>query len=204
MTSDGVIKGTTVHRMSETERWDTKLMANMKGVPWKLRPRVDETIDSSIVISLPEVKEKLTPITRDGGPRNLYVRKKDLLKPDGSYDYTPGCPGCEAIMVGMPAVAHNADCRMRVTHRLETTDEGRKRLAEVMERQERGKIAKAKADVPVVDGRPDAEDHEVRASEALGEPVRERRDSDEVTSPRAEKKARSETTEQKACGRKLG
>ena len=122
--------------MSETERWDMKLMANMKGVPWKLRPR-------------PEVKEKLTPITRDGGPRNLYVRKKDLLKADGSYDYTPGCPGCEAIMVGMPAVAHNADCRMRVTHRLETTDEGRKRLAEVMERQERGKIAKAKADVPV-------------------------------------------------------
>ena len=135
--------------MSETERWDMKLMANMKGVPWKLRPRMDETIDSSIVISLPEVKEKLTPITRDGGPRNLYVRKKDLLKADGSYDYTPGCPGCEAIMVGMPAVAHNADCRMRVTHRLETTDEGRKRLAEVMERQERGKIAKAKADVPV-------------------------------------------------------
>ena len=49
----------------------------------------DETIDSSIAISLPEVKEKLTPITRDGGPRNLYVRKKDLLKADGSYDYTP-------------------------------------------------------------------------------------------------------------------
>ena len=203
MTSDGVIKGTTVHRMSETERWDTKLMANMKGVPWKLRPRMDETIDSSIVISLPEVKEKLTPITRDGGPRNLYVRKKDLLKPDGSYDYTPGCPGCEAIMVGMPAVAHNADCRMRVTHRLETTDEGRKRLAEVMERQERGKIAKAKADVPVVDGRPDAEDHEVRASEALGEPVRERRDSDEVTSPRAEKKAKAKPQSRKRVGENL-
>ena len=66
MTSDGVIKGTTVHRMSEPDRWDTKLMSEMKGVPWKLRPRMDETIDSSIVISLPEVKEKLTPITRDG------------------------------------------------------------------------------------------------------------------------------------------
>ena len=55
------------------------------------------------------------------------MRKKDLLKADGSYDYTPGCPGCEAIMVGMPAVAHNADCRMRVTHRLETTEEGGKK-----------------------------------------------------------------------------
>ena len=205
MTSDGVIKGTTVHRMSEPDRWDMKLMGEMKGVPWKLRPRMDETIDSSIVISLPEVKEKLTPITRDGGPRNLYVRKKDLLKADGSYDYTPGCPGCEAMMVGMPAIAHNADCRMRVTHRLETTEEGRKRLAEVMERQERGKIAKAgkPADVPVVEGRPDAEDHEVRASEALGEPLRERRDSDEVVSPRAEKKAKAKTQSRKRLGENL-
>ena len=111
----------------------------------------------------------MTPITRDGGPRNLYVRKKDLLKADGTYDYTPGCPGCEAIMVGMPSIAHNADCRMRVTHRLETTEEGRKRVAEVMERQERGKIAKA--DAPVVDGRPDAEE------QAFGEPVREREET---------------------------
>ena len=71
-------------------------MADMKGVPWKLRPRMDETIDSSIVISPPEVKERWTPITRDGGPRNLYVRKKDLVEGDGTYDYTPGCPGCEA------------------------------------------------------------------------------------------------------------
>ena len=55
-----------------------------------------------------------------------------------------------------------------------------------------------------MDGRPDAEDHEVRASEALGEPVRERRDSDEATSPRARKEGQSETTEQKACGRKPG
>ena len=191
--------------MGESDRWDTKLMGEMKGVPWKLRPRMDETIDSSIAISLPEVKEKLTPITRDGGPRNLYVRKRDLLKADGSYDYTPGCPGCGAMMVGMPAIAHNADCRMRVTHRLETTEEGRKRLAEVMERQERGKIAKAgkPADVPVVEGRPDAEDHEVRASEALGEPLRERRDSDEVVSPRAEKKAKAKPQSRKRLGENL-
>ena len=69
---------------------------------------------------------------------------------------------------------------------METTEEGRKRLAQVMEREKRGKIAKAgkPADVPVVEGRPDAEGHEVRASEALGEPLRERRDSDEVVSPR--------------------
>ena len=205
MTSDGVIRGTTVHQMSEPIRWDTKLMGEMKGVPWKLTPRMDETIDSSIAISLPEVKEKLTPITRDGGPRNLYARKKDLLKADGSYDYTPGCPGCEAMMVGMPAIAHNADCSMRVTHRLETRAEGRKRLAEVMERQERGKIAKAgrPADVAVAEGRPDAEDHEVRASEALGEPVRERRDSDEVVSPRAEKKAKAKSQCRKRLGENL-
>ncbi len=93
---------------------------------------------------------------------------------------------------------------MRVTRRFET-EEGWKRLAEVMERQPRGKIAKAgrPADVPAVEGRPGAEDHEVRASEALGEPVRERRDSDEVTSPRAEKKAKAKSQSRKRLGENL-
>ena len=97
-----------------SNEWNWK---DMKGVPWKLRPRMDETIDSSIVILLPEVKERLTPITERWWTKELlYVRKKDLLKADGTYEYTPGRPGCEVIMVGMPAIARNADCRMRVTH----------------------------------------------------------------------------------------
>ena len=80
-----------------------------------------------------------------------------------------------------------------------------KKKIEIMERQERGKIAKAErpADVPVVEGRPDAEGHEVRASEALGEPVRERRDSDEVVSPRAEKKAKAKSQSRKRLGENL-
>ena len=69
---------------------------------------------------------------------------------------------------------------MRVTHRLETTEEGRKRVAEVMERQERGKIAKA--DAPVVDGRPDAEE------QAFGEPVREREETPKKWRRRAQKR----------------
>ena len=57
--------------------------------------------------------------------------------------------------------------------------------------------------MPVVDGRPDAEEQEVRASEALGEPVREGRDSDEVTSPRAEKKAKAKPQCRKRYGENL-
>ena len=54
-----------------------------------------------------------------------------------------------------------------------------------------------------MEGRPDAEDHEVRASEALGEPLRERRDSDEVVSPRAEKKAKAKPQSRKRLGENL-
>ena len=57
--------------------------------------------------------------------------------------------------------------------------------------------------MPVVGGRPDAEEQEVRASEALGEPVRERRDSEEVTSPRAEKKAKAKPQSRKRFGESL-
>ena len=83
--------------------------------------------------------------------------------------------------------------------------ESLKEIGRSMERQERGKIAKAgqRADVPVVDGRPDAEEQEVRASEALGEPVREsgfRRSY--ITE--SGKESEGEVTKLKAIWRKFG
>ena len=56
----------------------------------------------------------------------MYVRKKDLEKEDGTYDYTPGCKGCDALMVGLPSVTHNMTCRNRLQERLKETEEGRR------------------------------------------------------------------------------
>ena len=79
-----------------------------------LRPREAGDLEHRLYIALPEATQRLTPTVRDGGPRQLYVRKKDLEKEDGTYDRTPGCKGCEALMVGLPSVSHNMTCRNRL------------------------------------------------------------------------------------------
>ena len=120
--------------------------------------------------------QRLTPAVRDGGPRQLHVRKKDLEKEDGTYDYTPGCKGCEALIVGLPSVTHNMTCRNRLMERLKGTEEAQKRLADVEKRQEEGKTKKAKAEVT---GLHDPPEQEVRSSVALGQTEEET-----VTSPK--------------------
>ena len=197
MTSQGVIRGNTVHRKPESERWDRTELKELKGTPWALRPRSAEDVEHRLHITLPETTQRLTPSVRDGGPRNLYVRKKDLEKEDGTMDYTPGCRGCEAIMVGLPAVAHNATCRYRLEQRLLQTEEGRKRLADVEKRKEEG-TEKKKAK-QVITGMPDPTEGEVRSSVALGQPE----EPEQPTSPKrtrsdggrveGEKRTRSDT-----------
>ena len=105
----------------------------------------------------------------------MYVRKKDLEKEDGTYDYTPGCKGCEALMVGLPSV-NNMTCRNKLMEKLKGTEEGQNSLADVEKRQQEGKTKKAKAEVT---GLPDPTEQEVRSSVALGQPEEET-----VTSPK--------------------
>ena len=191
MTTQGVVKGNTVHRRPETERWDRSELKDLKGVPWMLCPR--EAGDLGLYIALPGATQRLTPAVRDGGPRQLYVRKKDLEKEDGTYDYTPGCKGCEALIVGLPSVTHNMTCRNRLMERLKGTEEGQKRLADVERRQEEGKTKKAKAEVT---GLPDLTEQEVRSSVSLGQPEEEtvtspKRNQEEVERGEPGKKARA-------------
>lgn len=168
----------------------------MKGAPWKLRPRSEEGVEHRLRIKLPETTHRLTPSTRDGGPRQLYVRKKDLELEDGAMDYTPGCRGCEALMIGLPAVTHNAACRMRVGQRLEKTEEGKKRLADVERRQEQDKEKKSK---PAITGLPDPTESEVRASVALGRPEEESsKRSQSKEGGGSPKKAKTVQTEKRA------
>ena len=119
--------------------------------------------------------QRLTPAVGDGGPRQLYVRKKDLEKEDGTYDDTPGCKGCEALMVGLPPVTHNMTCRNRLMERLKAP-KSQKILADDEKRQEEGKTKKAKAEVI---GLPDPAEQELRSSVALGQP-----EDETVTSPK--------------------
>lgn len=99
----------------------------------------------------------------------MYVRKKDLEKEDGTYDSTPGCEGCDALMIGLPAVAHNQHSRMKLENKLKETEEGQKRLADVERRMEEGKTKKGRAALEQA-GFPDPLEGEVRSPVALGQP----------------------------------
>ena len=199
MTPDGVWKGGSVKRTPLESRWDDEDFAKLKGAPWNLRPKAVEDVDSLPVrIELPPAEGRLTPeaITRDGGPRNLYVTRKDV---DGKY--TLGCPGCIAIQVDLPARSHNAECRAAVEKRLLETEEGkarvekaRKRKSEVVEAEEKTALA----DVP-------DEAEEMHGPSAIGDPALERvdpvgqpapttkRSSEEGDPSKAEKKVKADT-----------
>ena len=213
MTEEGVRKGNTVHRIPPGERWSKEGLDKLVGVPWKLRPRRDgeETVDSKIKLVLPEAPGRLTPVGRDGGPRNLYVRRKDLKKEDGSDDYTPGCLGCDAIIVRLPAITHSDACRTRIQEKLARSEEGRKRLEDAKRRKTEAK----EPDVGSEQGtkksriqlstRPDPEDHEVQAPVALGAPEKRKAESElgepDPKTPKAspkkgEKRSPSETLDE--------
>ena len=61
MMTQGVVKGNTVHRRPETERWDRSEKKDLRGVPWLLRPREAGDLEHRLYIALPEAMQTLTP-----------------------------------------------------------------------------------------------------------------------------------------------
>ena len=170
MTETGVYKGTSVKRMPEGQRWNKEGLDKLLGAPWKLRPNLKEKedVDTTVVVELPATTEKLNPVPRDSGPRNLYVRRKGLKNEDGSDDFTPGCPGCHAVMLGLPAVTHDPHCRERIRKKLADTEEGKLRLEDERKRKSETDKGEKGSKEPKVSGEPDIEDMEVSAETATG------------------------------------
>ena len=164
MTKDGVIKGGSIKRMSPKDRWDASDLESLAGTPWNLRPKTPEDVDSLPVrIELPAAEGRLSPEVslKDAIPRNLYVKRRDV---EGQF--TPGCPGCIAIQVGLPARSHNSECRTLVEQRLKETEEGKLRI----ERAQKRKAGDAA--LPALEDVPDLEE-EMHAHDAIGRPLME-------------------------------
>ncbi len=129
MTKEGIIRGTSIHRRPEEERWNSEEIKECRGMPWDWRPNRQERMPSPMPVSMPEMKEpEVKPSTRDSGPRRLYVRKRDIDVSAGGIGLTPGCPGCEAYAIDGPARSHSDECRRRVQEALEKTEAGQERV----------------------------------------------------------------------------
>ena len=200
MTTQGVIKGNTVHRKPESERWDRSELKDLKGVPWKLRPREAGDLEYRMHITLPEATEKAYSDSERWRTEAIVCEKEGFRKGRRYVWLHPWLQrGVKALMVGLPSVTHNMTCRNRLQERLKETEEGRKRIADVERRQEEGKEKRAKAEMT---GLPDPTEQEVRSSVALGQPEEET-----VTSPKRGKDSaeRGETWKEskgKACTRR--
>ena len=85
----------------------------MRGVPWCPDPQVGAEVEVAVAPA-PLVREvDLPPDPPPAAapePRRVYIRRVELMK----HGFTPGCPGCEAVLAGTPPRGHTEPCRMRI------------------------------------------------------------------------------------------
>ena len=190
MTTFGVLRGGSLRRMTPEERWNDEEFEKLQGVPWKpMASEESRRVEAPVKVDLPEMVGPTEVATRASGARNLYVMRSDV-----EGDPTPGCPGCEAIMLDLPAVTHNQFCRGRIQEKLSKTPAGKARVERAMKRKS-----------AAMDGRPDAEESETKAATALGAPEDEapggeKRKQGETSTEATDKKGKVETRGTKRAG----
>ena len=119
------MRGRGISRLPESERWNPVDLPSLQGFPWDLRKRKSEkevmakseTSQEAIVKILPAVPAQ----------RKRYVLKSDVERFGG----TDQCRACVILACGgktMAGVAHNDECRERITELLEREVDGAHRL----------------------------------------------------------------------------
>ena len=119
-TSTGCYVVQSIRRVPEDRRYDSQLLANVKGLPWKPIP---EGPEDQGVMELPEPVNlepecpevpALPTETADAAQsvRRYYITTRDLEK----YGFTEGCPACDAIRAKTPraGISHAPGCRERI------------------------------------------------------------------------------------------
>ena len=169
MTPTGVVKGHSLHRRAEEDRWSKEGFDQLRGLPWKWTNPVERAPPNRV--DMPElVGEQPKPDPKEFRARNLYVLKGDLEK----YGFTTLCPGCEAVMLGLPQRSHNDECRLRIQRSLMETEEGKQRVQRALDRMEKdysnkGKKKRKAEEQPALEGQP--AEGEIAVEEAAGAPL---------------------------------
>lgn len=143
-TPDGVVRSWSLKRRTEAERWDVEALDNMIGLPWQLKPpkeSLKQVVHGPVQLEIdlqppPESvpKPAVERRRRDYVPRGICVRKDVELE---EFGYTEGCDGCFAAQNGLSHRQHSRACKARIRGELEKTEEGRKRLELIKQREEK-------------------------------------------------------------------
>ena len=145
-TASGV-RSWTIKRRPTEEQWVVEELNKVIGLPWlegggamspsspekdvmiELEPRGDEAAAAT-----PLVERKKKGYV----PRGLYIRRDVELQ---QFGYTEGCDGCEAARHGLAHRQRSRACKQRIAEELEKSDEGKKRVEKVKQREEKFVVA---------------------------------------------------------------
>ena len=119
--ADGVFRAREIRRLEPQDRWDTRAIHSVIGVPWRMT-------DGSWTVDRPEVRVDpipIPPLPFEGA----RVQRERITKQDiDEFGATIGCPGCNAIKDNKRAQAHSDRCRKRIEECLRNTPHGAERL----------------------------------------------------------------------------
>ena len=129
-----VVTCRSIRRRNKEERWNREMLLGILGNPWSLQDgRVEVDPDPAAPARyLPTVKPEVTAeptVTRTRNEehgRRIYITKKMVCE----FGATLGCKGC--LVIGQP---HTAECRARITARMENDPVHAKRLEENLNRR---------------------------------------------------------------------
>ena len=119
--ADGVKRAREISRSEPQDRWDTKAINSVIGVPWRMT-------DEMWTVDRPEVRVDpipILPLPFEGA----RIQRERITKQDiNEFGTTIGCPGCNAIKDNKRAQAHSDRCRTRIKECVRTTPHGPERL----------------------------------------------------------------------------
>ena len=119
MDTTGTYAVQSVRRVPEEQRYDNRLLRNVRGTPWEPNPgdvSTDLPEPTLIIPQLPDVEPTPTRVynSDNKGTRNVHNRR---------LGYTAGCRACEVHRAGqsMSGQEHTTECKRRLEDAM-TTD----------------------------------------------------------------------------------
>ena len=132
-TKTGVIRSSAVRRVGEHRRWDAEGIMEVRGVPWKLTPDLEEESAAPKIMWLPPDMRSSAEEQRpeEPKPRRVYLKREDFFR----HGFTEDCPGCRTMIgLGKDRKPHSDRCRERMEKALGETEDGSQRIKRSNER----------------------------------------------------------------------
>ena len=127
-TAEGCVRGWSIRRRPEGERWDIDAINGIKGTPEEPIPG-QGTKKPPIVIRLEVNENEGLGAEFDfkvEAPKKAYIKRRWYEE----HGFQEGCKGCKAMKMNHGSQGHNSSCRERMEGHMGKTPDGKKLLDE--------------------------------------------------------------------------